>query len=577
MDIIQQLVKNKIVSPQTAIGLRTKIRQTQKTAEEIILEEKIMPEDTLFELKSHLLKIPFRREMPDSIPPRILEIISKESAQYYKAVPLEIKNGVLEIGMVYPERIEAQEALKFLARQQKFEYKIFLITLSGFKSCIAKYRAPKQEMKRALAKLEAEIKAEKGTKISGKAVKFKATMEEAPVIKIVAVILKQAVDGKASDIHIEPTKDNLRVRYRLDGILHSSLLLPKAIHPAIVVRIKILSGLKIDETRIPQDGRFSANIGGEMIDFRVSTFPTTLGEKIAIRVLDPSQGLKSLTDLGLSERNFKLVKEAITKPYGMILVTGPTSSGKTTTLYSILRNLNKDQVNVVTLEDPVEYSINGVSQSQIKPEINYTFARGLRQILRQDPDVIMVGEIRDKETAELAVHAALTGHIVLSTLHTNNALGAIPRLIDMGIEPFLIPPSLLLVLSQRLVRVLCPFCKKKVKADKKMRDFILKKIESLPQEAIGKMKALKQPLYLYEPKGCKKCKFKGYAGRTGVFEVLKMTDDLARILTSGMQRDRLLAEAKSQGMVSMEMDGILKALEGVTSVEEVMRVIKEKS
>ena len=575
MDIIQYLVKNKVINQRTATNLRTKVKQAQKTPEEVILEEKIMPEDTLFELKSRFLKIPLRKEIPDDIPQKILENISKESAQYYKMVPLEIRNDILEIGMVYPERIEAQEALKFLARQQKLQYKTFLITLSGFKRCIEKYRAPKQEMKRALARLEAETKKESKVGIPEGTLKFRETLEEAPVIKIVAVILKQAVDGKASDIHIEPTTDNLRVRFRLDGILHPSLLLPLSVHPAVVTRIKILSGLKIDETRIPQDGRFSANIGGRLIDFRVSTFPTTQGEKVAIRVLDPSEGLKSLTDLGLSDRNFKLIKEAIAKPYGMILVTGPTGSGKTTTLYAILRNLNKNQVNVVTLEDPVEYTIDGVSQSQVKPDINYTFARGLRQILRQDPDVIMVGEVRDKETAELAVHAALTGHIVLSTLHTNNALDAIPRLIDMGVEPFLIPSALSLVVSQRLVRVLCPFCKKKVKASKKVKNYIDKALSSLSPD-IPEKKKIREPFYVFEPKGCRKCKFKGYAGRTGVFEVIKMTDSLARMITEGLTREKLLEEAKAQHMISMETDGILKVIDGITSFEEVMRVLKEE-
>ncbi len=576
MDIIQQLLKEKVIDKHQAIDLKTKVQTSRKTPEEIILKENIMPENALFQMKAKMLKIPFRKKIPSEISQKVLEKIAKESARYYKIIPLEMVKGILYVGMVYPENMEAQEALKFLVRQQKIDYKIVLITLSDFKKCVENYQMPKQEMEKALKRIETEIKTKKKKEATPGGVRFETIVEEAPVIKMVAVILRQAVEGKASDIHIEPTRDNLRVRYRLDGILHSSLLLPRGIQPAIVTRVKVLANLKIDETRIPQDGRFSADINGKMIDFRVSTFPTTLGEKVAIRVLDPAEGLKSLKDLGFNPWNFQIVNQAIKRPYGMILVTGPTGSGKSTTLYAILRTLNKEGVNIVTLEDPVEYFISGVNQSQVKPEINYTFARGLRQILRQDPDIIMIGEIRDRETAALAVHAALTGHLVLSTLHTNNALDAIPRLIDMGIEPFLIPPSLLLVISQELVRVLCPYCKKSNTANKKVRNFITKGIQSLPPNVKKKILPVKNDWRIFEAQGCQKCKFKGYSGRIGLFEILQMTPNLAKIITEGIQRDKLVAEAKSQGMIFMEEDGILKVLQGVTTVEEVVRVTTDK-
>ena len=575
MDLIQQLIKKKILTKKEGIGLKAEARKSGKTQEEVILAARIIDESSLFKIKSEILKVPLKKSLPEEVSLETLSVIPKESAEYYKMVPLKIREEekVLEVGMVYPENTLAQEALKFLARQQKLRPEIFLITFSDFKKILEKYRAPKKEMEKALEKLEEEIKIVPEKRIEKR--EFKRLVEEAPIIKIVAVILRQAVEGRASDIHIEPTRENLKVRYRLDGVLHSSLLLPLKVHPAIVARIKILSGLRIDETRIPQDGRFSTNIGGKRIDFRVSTFPTTLGEKVAIRVLDPEEGLKSLDELGLRDQNLKWVKEAIGKPYGMILATGPTGCGKTTTLYALLRILNKEEVNIVTLEDPVEYFIAGVNQSQVKPEINYTFARGLRQILRQDPDIIMVGEIRDEETASLAVHASLTGHLVLSTLHTTSAPGVIPRLIDMGIRPFLIPPTLSLAISQRLVRVLCPFCKKKTKATPEERKYILGKIKNLPQNLKNKLK-IKSPLYIFKPKGCKKCNFKGYSGRTGVFEILKMTDKLAEIITQHPNEREILKEARNQGMISMEEDGLLKALDGQTTLEEVMRVAEEK-
>ena len=575
MDLIQELIKRKIIDKRAGAQLKMEAKGSNKAIEEIILKEEILSEQTLFKLKSQLLKIPLKQVVPEKISPEVLELIPKESAQYYKMVPLKKEKNSFEVGMVYPEDSQAQEALKFLTRQSKLSYNSFLITLSDFKKCLERYRVPQQEMEKALERLESEIKVEGKEEVAIEKEEFKRLVEEAPIIKMVSVILRQAVEGNASDIHIEPTQENLKVRYRLDGILHSSLFLPLKAHPAIVARIKILSSLKIDETRIPQDGRFSAKIGEKNIDFRVSTFPTILGEKVVLRILDPEKGLKSLEKLGLNKENFNKVKKSLGRPYGMILVTGPTGCGKTTTLYALLRILNTEGVNIVTLEDPVEYFIAGISQSQIKPEINYTFAKGLRQIFRQDPDIIMVGEIRDEETAELAVRAALTGHLVFSTLHTNNASDVIPRLIDMGIKPFLLSPSLAMALSQRLVRVLCPFCKRRVKASAKARKFILETIEQMPAFSRKKIK-VPEPLYIFEAKGCKKCNFKGYSGRTGIFELIEMTDKLAEIIIRLPVKTKILEEARRQGMISMKEDGVLKVLEGITSIEEIMRAIEEE-
>ena len=574
MKLIQELVEKGILDKVKAAALEFETKRTEKTEEEMILEKRIVPEGFLFKLKSKILKIPLKEIIPEEIPLKVLELIPEEPAISYKMIPFAKKDDIVEIGMVYPEDARSQDVLRFLSRQGKFRYKGFLITFTNFNKLLKQHRTLKREAERALTELEKE---KKGVLLVEERATTGAIIEEAPVIKIVSVILRHAIEGNASDVHIEPTKDRLKVRFRADGILYSSLFLPLKIHPSVIARIKILANLKIDETRIPQDGRFSAKIANKDIDFRVATFPTLLGEKIAIRVLDPAKGLKTYTELGLRERNLTAVEEAIKKPYGLILATGPTGCGKTTTLYALLRTLNKEGVNIVTLEDPVEYSIEGINQSQVRPRIGYEFARGLRHILRQDPDIIMVGEIRDEETASLVIHAALTGHIILSTLHTNNAIGAIPRLIDMGIKPFLIPSTLNVIISQRLIRTLCPYCKKKIKPDKKIKDYILDKIESLPPVVKKEKKeiGISKTLYIFEPVGCKKCNFKGYFGRSGLFEVLSMTNTLARVILERSAESLISEVAQEQGMLTMEQDGILKVLSGETTIEEVTRISEE--
>ncbi|MCD6528406.1 type II/IV secretion system protein [bacterium] len=575
MTLLAQLVKKGIVDKKTAATLEYEIKTSGKTEEELLLEKRIVSEKFLFDLKSKNLKIPLREVLPEEVSLKVLELIPEESARYYWMIPLAKRGNILEVGMVYPENLEAQEALKFLARQEKFSYRVFLITISTFNNLLRQYRTLRREVKRALEELETEMKEEKIEVKPSPRIELERVVAEAPISKVVAVILRHAVTGKASDIHIEPTREKTRVRFRLDGILHSSLFLPKRIHPAVIARIKILSNMRIDETRIPQDGRFTVKIDEKAVDFRVSTFPTALGEKVAIRVLDPEEGLKGFDELGLEEQSLKVIKEALKKPFGMILATGPTGSGKTTTLYAILQILNKEEVNIMTLEDPIEYFIEGVNQSQVKPEIGYTFATGLRHMVRQDPDIIMVGEIRDKETAALATHAALTGHLVLSTVHTSNALGVIPRLIDLEVPPFLIPPTLSIAISQRLVRKLCPACRKKVKAKKEIEELILKEIEVLPPN-IRKNIHIPKPFMIWQAKGCRECNNTGYSGRIGVFEVLTMTDELADIILKEPSEAKIAQEAKRQGMVTMRQDGIIKVLDGITTIEEVLRVSEEE-
>ncbi len=575
MDIYQFLVKKKFFTKEEAAQLKEEVVQTGKTLEDLLAAQGALREAEFFRWKGEALGIPFRKDLPEDISHDILSIIPRESADFYKIMPLGIQSSnVLEVGMVYPENPQAQEALKFLVRQQKLASRVYLITLSDFKKNFGKYQAVEKEVKQALESLEKDITLEdKGAPRANKG-EFDRLVEEAPTIKIVSVILRQAVEGKASDIHIEPSRDCLRIRYRLDGVLYPSLVLPLQVHPAVVGRIKILSRLKIDETRLPQDGRFSAKIDQKLVDFRVSTLPTALGEKVVLRVLDATSGAKTLKELGLTGRNYDLMEKAAKLPYKMVLVTGPTGSGKTTTLYSMLHLMNSEEVNIITLEDPIEYFIEGVNQSQVNPDIGYTFANGLRQILRQDPDIIMVGEIRDEETASLAVHASLTGHLVLSTLHTNSAVGAIPRLMDMGIKPFLLAPTLSTVLSQRLVRILCQVCKKEVELSGELKKYVLDKISQLPPAAKEKVK-IGENVTVFQPVGCKKCNNTGYTGRLGVFEVIEMSDGLDRLILDRAGDHELFLEARKQGMLTMEEDGVLKVLAGITSLEEVMHSTSE--
>lgn len=571
MALINKLLEKGVIAEEKAASLQAEAKASGKNIEDLVLEQGVVPEVVLFGLKSEDLKIPLREVEVETVPLKTLESIPEETAKYYQMIPLKKAESALEIGMVCPEDLKAQEALKFLARQKSFTYKVFLITPTTFKELLGQYRTLKREVGRALEELQFELKEETERTKPRTAAEYQRIAEEAPITKIVAVILRHAVDGDASDIHIEPTREKLRIRFRLLGELHSSIVLPIKIYPAVVARIKIISNLKIDESRMPQDGRFSTTINGKAIDYRVSTFPTAFGEKVAIRVLDPQFGKKSFEDLGLEGKNLDLVKERIKKPFGLILVTGPTGSGKTTTLYAILHLLNKEGVNIVTLEDPVEYFIEGVNQSQVRPDIGYTFASGLRHILRQDPDIIMVGEIRDEETASLVIHAALTGHIVLSTLHTSNSLGVIPRLIDMGVKPYLISPTLQLAMAQRLVRRLCDNCKKKIKPNLRIREMITREVEMIPAEA---KKGLEIPknFEIYEAKGCQKCNNTGFSGRIAIFEALAMTRSLADIILGEFSEAKILKEAQRQNMITVRQDGLIKVLNGITTIEEVLRV-----
>ena len=578
MKLLQELFAQGIISESEANAFEKKAKDSGKTEEDIILAKKIVPEDYLFELKSKVVGVPLQKIKPEDVSSDVLELMPEEASLNYKMTPLSKKKDgkttLVQIGMVYPEDISAQNALRFLASQENFTYQVYLITLSNLAAILSQRKNISAETKKALEELATREKGEVSDILQRKTIN-QPIAEDAPIIKMVLVILRHAVEGHASDIHIEPGREKLTVRFRLNGILHSSLFLPLNVHLSIVARIKILAGLKIDESRIPQDGRFSTNINNADIDFRVSTFPTLYGEKVEMRILDSATGLKSFEELGLTGRNLEIIKTAIKKPYGMILFTGPTGSGKTTTQYAILKILNQDSVNIVTIEDPIEYAIDGINQSQVKAEIGYTFANGLRQILRQDPNIIMVGEIRDEETANLVVNASLTGHIVLSTLHTNSAFGVIPRLIDMGIRPFLIPSTLRVVISQRLIRVLCSHCKIKVRPNEKVKAYITEKIKSMPAAEKSKIK-IEDPLLIYAAKGCELCGFTGYSGRTGLYEVFSMSDELAEVIQKGPLENLIFKAVQKQGMLTMEQEGVIKVLQGETSIEEVTRATGEE-
>jgi type IV pilus assembly protein PilB len=507
------------------------------------------------------------------IPAEVVNLVPYEAAKKYQFIPLEKEGKTLRMGVVNMDEVEVQNALQFLAEKNHLSIEVIDISEKDFKRALESYMDTTGALNKALETISQDEVVEKRDITEEPQ---EDIIKEAPVAKIVEVVLRNAIEGLASDIHIEPMEDSLRVRYRLDGVLHNSLMLPKKIGPAIISRIKILSNLKIDERRKPQDGRFRILEKGKQIDFRVSSFPVSLGEKVVMRVLDKEHGLISLDGLGVRGRNYDIIKENIFEPYGMILATGPTGSGKSTTLYAILQILNKEGVNIVTLEDPVEYAIEGLNQSQVKPEIGYTFATGLRSILRQDPDIIMVGEIRDKETAELAVHAALTGHIVLSTLHTNDSIGAIPRLIDMGVEPFLIASSLRAVMAQRLVRKICEFCREEVKLGESAKENIEKAIASVPADQ-KKALGLTGEIKIFRGKGCNKCSGTGMRGRIGIFEVFSLNEDISTYLGGKVDEEELRRKAIAQGMITMKQDGIIKVLKGLTTLEEVERVTEDET
>jgi len=526
--------------------------------------------------RAEVLDMPFFSVLPGKggIRRDILEYIPEEAAQKYQMAAYEKEGNTLRVAMTDPENYEALNILRFVAEKEQLNIDIALVPKKLIDELLKKYTSTDRALEEAIYSLKDENGSAKNSlERSGKTAnpEERENFQDAPIARLVESIVEYAIEGRASDIHIEPAEGQYRVRFRVDGLLRSSLVFPPPIGKAVVARIKILSNLKIDEKRKPQDGRFRMDHDGEFVDFRVSTLPVVDGEKVVMRVLVKKESTVDFNEMGLWGRIGELLRKKITEPYGIILMTGPTGSGKSTTLYSFLQILNQEERNIITLEDPVEYSIEGINQSQVKPEIGYTFANGLRSILRQDPNVIMVGEIRDGETAELAIHSALTGHLVLSTLHTNSAIGSIPRFMDMGVEPFLIASAVQVVAAQRLVRRICLDCREKIEVSPELRKRIAKAIENIDLEELEKYGYdPKEGIHLFHGKGCDSCGNSGYRGRIAIYEAFEVNDAVKRIITDEHANEAKLIEAASrQKMLTLRQDGILKALRGLTTLTEV--------
>ena len=568
--LVSELLKLKLIEESQIPNLEDAAKKNKKDFGQILVDGNILSDKDLLQIKSKIYRFPIVDFETTELDKRALSEISEDVVSFYKIAPFAKTGEILKVGIINPEDIDALEALKFIAADKGLSLEKYVIGYKDYENILKSYKTLSGEVGKALESLSEEL--EKKEIVTPKIIE--EITAEGAVTRIVASILKYAVESRASDIHIEPFEEYIRVRFRVDGILITSLTLPKNIHSAVVARIKILSTLKIDETRLAQDGRFSTSFSKKRYDFRVSTFPTKNGEKVVMRILDPLTEKIELPQLGLEGRALEVLERAMAKPFGSILITGPTGSGKSTTLAGILKLLNKEDINIVTLEDPIEYYIEGVNQSQIHEEIGYTFANGLRFILRQDPDIIMVGEIRDRETAGLATQAALTGHIVLSTLHTNDALGVIPRLIDMAVEKYLIPPTLNVAAAQRLLRRLCPECKIKTTANSGENKIIDNALKTMPAEYQNEFISEKG-YTIYKPNlktPCKICNGKAFKGRVAIFEMLEMTDQLEKIILGTLSESAMREEGKRQGMITMFQDGIIKVLKGTVSLEELLDI-----
>lgn len=559
-----KLVENKVLSEAEAEQLEIDSLHQSLPIYEYLLKQGNVRKEDILKIQADFLHVPFVDISTTSTNPQALTYIAESVARRYTIIPYEYNHKTDSISVASSDPLNIS-LLDFLERKTGKRIIFALAYAEDIEKAInavyAKGLSP--EVKEALEEV-GNTRANRQEVATSET----AVVKEAPIAKIVDTMLEFAVRGRSSDIHIEPEEDKTRIRYRIDGILQEKLTLPRSIHDSLVSRIKILSQMKIDERRVPQDGRFSFKAGEQEVDLRVSTLPTVHGEKIVMRLLKKTGGLPGLAELGLRGMQYRDLEEAISKPYGIILVTGPTGSGKTTTLYSVLTKLNKPTVNIVTLEDPVEYQIPGINQVQINPQAGLTFANGLRAFLRQDPNVILVGEIRDSETTQLAIQAALTGHLVFATLHTNDAATTIPRLIDLGGEPFLISSVLNAALAQRIARKICDSCKEWYTPIQEVQDTIRTVLgNTLPTKHQGNVQ-----LQLAKGRGCQECNFTGYLGRIAIFEVLKITPTINKMILNQSSAKDIEAQAQKESLIIMKQDGYLKALEGITTIEEVLRV-----
>ncbi|MFA6159725.1 MAG: ATPase, T2SS/T4P/T4SS family [Parcubacteria group bacterium] len=551
---------------------------TKKKLGEILLAKKLIDELKLRKLYAYILGVPFVDISKEMIPPEILQIVPEPIAKKYKIVAFEKNGQELKVAMINPEDMQT---IDFIRKKTGLKIISCLTTEESIEAILKQYsQSLKAEFGDIIDKNASMISEEKGEEDD-----LEKIAQGLPIIRIVDTLIKHAILQEASDIHIEPDEKEVRIRYRIDGILHEAMTLPKQVRDGIIARIKVLSNLKLDEHRVPQDGRFKIEKDGTKISFRVSILPIFDGEKIVMRLLNETSKGLTLEAMGLMGQALEIIHKEIKRPNGMILVTGPTGSGKTTTLYTIMDILNTPEVNISTVEDPVEYRMIRINQTQIYPKVGLTFAAGLRSLLRQDPDIIMVGEIRDKETMEMAVQAAMTGHLVLSTLHTNSAAGTLPRLIDMGAEPFLVASTANVIIAQRLIRKLCNECKEEYILEKKELETlrsnyemdsileILKKNDATKEKIKAKDKW--EDIKFYKPKGCSQCNKEGYHGRNGIFEVLEIDEEIRKMISQNSPAEELEKRAKGKGMLSMIEDGFSKAILGITSIEEILRVTKE--
>jgi len=567
------LKKFEIISGSEFDKLSEEAKGSGKNIVDYLMEKKIITPLMLYENIASFYKMPFIDLKNQTIRKDVLFIIPETIATTHKIIAFDSDTKDLKIAITDPENLEIFE---FIKKKTGLNLKLHLTTPEGINDTLKQYH---KSLKAEFDYLNDDI--EQAGENASKDNNLKKLAEDLPVVRIVDTLLEYAIMENASDIHIEPEEKDVAVRYRIDGVLHNVMILPKNVQSGIVARIKILSNLKVDEHRLPQDGRFKIKAKEQKVAFRVSILPTFDGEKIVLRLLSEKAQALTLEQLGLQPSGLKTLKRNLEKPNGIILVTGPTGSGKTTTLYTVLNILNQPEVNISTIEDPIEYRMSHVNQSQVNSKIGYTFASGLRAFLRQDPDIIMVGEIRDQETAEIAIHAAMTGHLVLSTIHTNDAAGTMPRLAEMGVVNFLVSTTCNLIIAQRLVRKICPNCIQSFN----LEPSIIKDIEeqysidnllkTLEREKIivDSKKGLKSLLF-YRGKGCKRCNNTGYKGRIGIYETLENTDEISKLILTKASASEIKKQAVAQGMLTMVEDGFIKAKNGITTLEEVMRVTK---
>lgn len=571
------LIDANLISEKDIVAAEKKAKKTKKDLEDILLSEGKVKEDDLRHLEAYILGIPFVNLKDQKIDFDILSMIPEPIARTHNIVAYKKNENELEVAMLDPEDLET---IDFIKKKSNLKILPRLTDPASIKYTLVQYqKSLKAEFSELIDKESGAIKIIKERTKEENKEELRKLGEDLPMVRIVDTLLRHAILQRASDIHIEPMEKEVLVRYRIDGVLRDAMVLPRRAASGIIARIKILAKLKLDEKRLPQDGRFKIETPEEKVSFRVSILPVYAGEKAVMRLL--LEGVKGFTleSIGFTGESLERIHDAIKRPHGMILATGPTGSGKTTTLYTILDILNTPEVNISTIEDPIEYQIPRINQSQIKPEIGFSFSSGLRTLVRQDPDIIMIGEIRDEETASLAVNAALTGHLVLSTLHTNSAAGAVPRLLDMKVEPFLLVSTINVVIAQRLIRKLCKNGKKYFLTKAQLEELggivdLDKVLNFLKKEKIISPKAGWKDIPFHKPEPSKECP-DGYFSRVGIHEVLKITETIKNLIMSNATSSQIEARAVKEGMITMAEDGIAKAAQGITTIEEVLRVTRE--